>query len=65
MGGLKTTCRIIVAFIFGDVNTTTQERITICFQVPKRGLEPPLPYGNMTLNHARLPIPPLRRDTQL
>ncbi len=27
--------------------------------VPERGLEPPLPYGNMVLNHARLPIPPL------
>ncbi len=28
--------------------------------VPKRGLEPPLPDGNYTLNVARLPIPPLR-----
>ena len=28
--------------------------------VPKRGLEPPRPYGHYTLNVARLPIPPLR-----
>src|SRR5208282_3679243 len=28
--------------------------------MPKRGLEPPLPDGNYTLNVARLPIPPLR-----
>src|SRR4051812_21962431 len=25
------------------------------------GLEPPCPCGHMALNHARLPIPPLRR----
>ncbi len=31
--------------------------------MPKRGLEPPLPDGNYTLNVARLPIPPLRRRT--
>jgi SsrA-binding protein len=30
--------------------------------VPKGGLEPPHPLGHMTLNHARLPIPPLRRE---
>ena len=30
--------------------------------VPKRGLEPPRPNGHMTLNHARLPIPPLGPD---
>jgi hypothetical protein len=30
------------------------------FEVPKRGLEPPLPCGNQNLNLARLPIPPLR-----
>src|SRR5664279_876467 len=29
--------------------------------VPKKGLEPPHPCGYMDLNHARLPIPPLRR----
>jgi hypothetical protein len=29
--------------------------------VPERGLEPPLPFRNMVLNHARLPIPPLGR----
>src|SRR5215831_18932471 len=31
--------------------------------VPKKGLEPPHPCGYMDLNHARLPIPPLRRVT--
>jgi hypothetical protein len=29
--------------------------------VPKKGLEPPHPCGYMDLNHARLPIPPLRQ----
>jgi hypothetical protein len=33
--------------------------------VPKKGLEPPHPCGYMDLNHARLPIPPLRRATSL
>src|SRR5437660_12683568 len=28
--------------------------------VPKKGLEPPHPCEYMDLNHARLPIPPLR-----
>jgi hypothetical protein len=28
--------------------------------VPKKGLEPPHPCGYVDLNHARLPIPPLR-----
>ena len=31
--------------------------------VPKKGLEPPRPCGHMDLNHARLPIPPLRQVT--
>ena len=31
-----------------------------CIVVPKRGLEPPHPCEYMDLNHARLPIPPLR-----
>jgi hypothetical protein len=31
------------------------------FLVPKKGLEPPHPCGYMDLNHARLPIPPLRQ----
>ena len=31
--------------------------------VPKKGLEPPHPCGYMDLNHARLPIPPLRLVT--
>jgi hypothetical protein len=30
--------------------------------VPKKGLEPPHPCGYMDLNHARLPIPPLRQS---
>jgi hypothetical protein len=30
--------------------------------VPKKGLEPPHPCGYMDLNHARLPIPPLRHS---
>lgn len=29
--------------------------------VRTRGLEPPLPCGNMNLNHARLPVPPCPR----
>jgi hypothetical protein len=33
------------------------------FMVPKKGLEPPHPCEYMDLNHARLPIPPLRHDT--
>jgi hypothetical protein len=33
--------------------------------VPKKGLEPPHPCGYMDLNHARLPIPPLRQVTAL
>jgi hypothetical protein len=30
--------------------------------VPKKGLEPPHPCEYMDLNHARLPIPPLRHN---
>ena len=30
--------------------------------MPKKGLEPPRPCGHMDLNHARLPIPPLRHE---
>ena len=30
--------------------------------VPKKGLEPPHPCEYMDLNHARLPIPPLRHS---
>ena len=33
--------------------------------VPKKGLEPPHPCEYMDLNHARLPIPPLRHGTAL
>ena len=27
-------------------------------KMPRRGFEPPLPYGNYALNVARLPVPP-------
>ena len=30
--------------------------------VPKKGLEPPHPCEYVDLNHARLPIPPLRHS---
>ncbi len=30
------------------------------YLVPKKGLEPPHPCEYVDLNHARLPIPPLR-----
>ena len=33
------------------------------FMVPKKGLEPPHPCEYVDLNHARLPIPPLRHST--
>ena len=32
--------------------------------MPKRGLEPPHPCEYMTLNHARVPIPPLRQKAR-
>ena len=32
--------------------------------VPKKGLEPPHPCEYVDLNHARLPIPPLRHGYQ-
>lgn len=35
---------------------------TTPIQMPKRGLEPPLPNGNQLLKLARLPVPPLRPD---
>ena len=33
--------------------------------VPKKGLEPPHPCEYMDLNHARLPIPPLRHGIRI
>ena len=40
---------------------STQYRVLILKNlVPKGGLEPPHPCEYMDLNHARLPIPPLR-----
>src|ERR1035441_8982143 len=41
----------------GNVPGCNHEKVL----VPKKGLEPPHPCGYMDLNHARLPIPPLRR----
>ena len=34
--------------------------LNLKYLVPKKGLEPPHPCEYMDLNHARLPIPPLR-----
>ena len=36
--------------------------VSLEFLVPKKGLEPPRPCGHMDLNHARLPVPPLRHE---
>ena len=33
--------------------------------VPEKGLEPPRPRGHMVLNHACLPISPLRHGNRL
>ncbi len=48
-------------------NMASHVRMKDCFGmvllsdlVPKKGLEPPHPCEYMDLNHARLPIPPLR-----
>ncbi len=30
--------------------------------VQQGGLEPPIPFGNMALNHARMPVPPLLQN---
>ena len=35
--------------------------LNLKYLVPKGGLEPPHPCEYMDLNHARLPIPPLRQ----
>ena len=39
--------------------------IAVELLVPKKGLEPPHPCEYVDLNHARLPIPPLRHGTQV
>jgi hypothetical protein len=59
----------------GEVDTTMDTKPVVCGHhdghhggkslilkglVPKKGLEPPHPCEYMDLNHARLPIPPLR-----
>ena len=50
---------------FGNLNSQALSLAVIVrvrsLLVPKKGLEPPHPCGYMDLNHARLPIPPLRR----
>lgn len=37
-------------------------RSSLFAQLPPEGVEPPPTYVDMDLNHARLPIPPRRRD---
>src|ERR1700739_112464 len=39
--------------------------LILIYLVPKKGLEPPHPCEYVDLTHARLPIPPLRHDTQI
>ncbi len=50
----------------GDKATSPEQRMSYPglsnSLVPKKGLEPPHPCEYMDLNHARLPIPPLRHD---
>jgi hypothetical protein len=41
-------------------NPEPVEQVIRLMLVPKKGLEPPHPCEYMDLNHARLPIPPLR-----
>src|SRR5271167_3425084 len=43
-------------------NAGTDKIRVLGILVPKKGLEPPHPCGYMDLNHARLPIPPLRHE---
>lgn len=52
-----------------NVSTLTNKKRLFCFveqknlflSVAAKGLEPSLPFGNLILNQARLPIPPRRR----
>jgi hypothetical protein len=39
--------------------------VGISILVPKRGLEPPQDCSHMNLNHARLPVPPLRQKKSI
>ena len=48
--------RALLVFAWERIQPTSTRRDL----VPKKGLEPPHPCGYMDLNHARLPIPPLR-----
>src|ERR1017187_960108 len=43
-------------------NSDAKRRTSRKIMVPEGGLEPPHPCGYMDLNHARLPIPPLRHE---
>jgi hypothetical protein len=46
----------------GDLQNGPIRKSLIIKLVPKKGLEPPHPCEYMDLNHARLPIPPLRHE---
>jgi hypothetical protein len=48
--------RPYIRLILGDLEDCSE------LLVPKKGLEPPHPCEYVDLNHARLPIPPLRHD---
>ena len=50
-------------FLSADTHPTPREISVIL--VPKKGLEPPHPCEYVDLNHARLPIPPLRHERAL
>ena len=51
--------------MFEPERTSREAQLIAKELVPKKGLEPPRPCGHMDLNHARLPIPPLRRVMEL
>ena len=44
--------------------TTPNQRSLLFLRVPEVGLEPTRPCGHWILNPARLPIPPLRQDSE-
>ena len=59
-----------VGWILGDFSACNLlKRLILLYSldnlVPKKGLEPPHPCEYVDLNHARLPIPPLRHGTQI
>ena len=65
---------VLIAFAWDTERTRTRlsvdlvenrrNRNFLISLMPKRGLEPPRAFAHMTLNHARLPIPPLRQRSQ-